>query len=900
MNDDSDASPSGATALFSAARWQQMRALLDTLAEAEPQVRDAELARIAAADAQLAADLRALLADARDSFAPRTGQVASASDPMPARVGPFRLIERIGAGGMGTVYLAEREHADFVQRVALKLLDGGSARLAQLASRERRILAALAHPHITAFVDAGTQDGRAWMAMEYVQGDTLLEHCRKHALDVRERVRLLDQVCAAVAHAHAQLVVHRDLKPSNVLVDNDGRAKLLDFGIALMLDDSLSGAPATRVFTPEYAAPEQLRGDRVTTASDVYSLGLILYELVAGKRLPTLDRAGRDGEWSTAELARFATTREAGNESASTASTETKALANLLRGDLGRIIARALMPEPAQRYASVASLQEDLARWRDFRPLTIVRAGPLYVMRRFVRRHRAGVAVALLGLAAILGLAATALWQARAKTQEAAVARAALRQSEATGDFMNSVFLSANPYRGKGAQTTAGELLAAARARIDTELAQEPEVAATLLHLIGNVYVTLGDDAAVKETLGKALEYNARSAVPSAALEGSARARLAYEDYSGANASEALHRLEAAVALLRGAGPDAQADLAVALRMLGNLRFSSGEGDAMAATAESVAILEKLGTHDLDYLFSVQVHADMLATLGRNDEALAATDRGLAHPLAQAPDHVTVRNEMQGVRARALTGLQRYAEAEPSIVQVIATNGSIFGPEHANTRYWRYRRAELLDWMGRLDEASAEMQQLTTVAASSDEHPMARMAHLVTAAGIDEERRAASATSEIAQAQAVACGSDGHPLFCAKTRLLAAEAAIRERRIDDAHAALEGCAKDESVRATPRLAASLTRLRVRLARESGQLDAAHAMLEEAGRDAAATPDDLALLDVERGYLALASGDRAAAAAALKRGREHIAKSLTTLTPQIREIDAALAVVQQAR
>src|SRR4029077_19837182 len=149
-----------------------------------------------------------------------------------------------------------------------------------------RILAALTHPNITAFVDAGNENGRAWLAMEYVEGEALRDYCEHHGLEVRERVRLFDQVCAAVAHAHAQLVVHRDLKPSNVLVNGEGTAKLLDFGIAQILDVTDERTPATRVFTPEYASPEQLRGDHATTATDIYSLGLMLYELIAGKRLP--------------------------------------------------------------------------------------------------------------------------------------------------------------------------------------------------------------------------------------------------------------------------------------------------------------------------------------------------------------------------------------------------------------------------------------------------------------------------------------------------------------------------------------------------------------------------------------------------------------------------------------
>lgn len=907
MSDDAAASaPPVASPLFSAERWQALRALLEALADVGAEAREAELARVAAGDPELAASLRALLADPLDANTRPIDAlvehlVPSAIGEMPARVGPFRLQQRIGAGGMGTVYLAEREHADFVQRVALKLLDSDSARLAQLASRERRILAALTHPNITAFVDAGTQDGRAWLAMEYVQGVSLIEYCHQQDLDARARLRLFDQVCAAVAHAHAQLVVHRDLKPTNVLVDSEGRAKLLDFGIALVLDDGEAAAPATRVFTLEYAAPEQLRGERVTTASDVYSLGLILYELVAGKRLSTLARSARDGEWTTAELARFATSRDVAGNASAPVLRDAKVLSQLLRGDLGRIIAHALNPLPSHRYASVASLREDLARWLDYRPLTIGRADPVYLLRRFVRRNRAAVAAAVLGLAAILGLAATALWQARAKTQEAAAARAALRQSEATRDFMNSVFLSADPYQGKGAQTTAGELLAAARVRIDKKLAAEPAVAAGLLMQIGNVYVSLGEDEAAIQSLGKALDYNARSAEPSMVLEGSAKARLAYEAYSPGNTSEPLHALAEAVLLLRVAGASAHPELANALRMQGNALFTAGAagaGEAVKAATEAVELFATLDdSHAGEYLLSVIGLADMLASLERNDEALVVADKGLAHPFTQANDHATTRSDLLGARARALTGLKRHAEAEPVFAEVIAAAGASFGMDHRQTRYWRYRRAQLLDEMGRLDDARDEIRLLLTVAATSDEHPMAPLAHLATLAILETTRRAPNAAAEIDKAKAATCSDQGHPTFCAKMRLLVAEVAIREHRSESALAALDQCAEDENIAKADPLALRLKVLRARFARDNGQLDAARVLLADAQNGETLTPDETAMLDIELGYLALAAGERATAVAALTRGRAHIAQSLTLLTPQVREIDAAIAAAK---
>ena len=893
--------------LFSAARWSELRPLLEMLADTSPVARAQELQRIAAYDADLAASLREMLADSGAASTSMPEQVLqrlipAASDDVPTRVGPFKLLQRIGAGGMGVIYLAEREHADFVQRVALKLLDGGSASIAQLASRERKVLAALTHPNITGFVDAGVQDGRCWLAMEYVDGVALLEYARQHALDVGARVRLFDQICAAVAHAHAQLVVHRDLKPANVLVNAEGAVKLLDFGIALVLDAGEENRPATRVFTPEYAAPEQLRGERATTATDVYGLGLILYELVTGKRLPTLERTARDGEWTTAELARHATTRDAADVAAGVAARDLKALTRVLRGDLGRIIAHALNPVPTQRYASVTSLREDLARWLDYRPLSIGRQSPLYVARRFARRHRLGVVAATVGLVALLAIGATAIWQARAKTIEAKRARAALRQSEATRDFMSSVFLTADPYSGKGTQTTVGELLGVARARIDKDLAKEPGVAANLLTQIGNVYVSLGDDKAAREALHKALDANAHSAQPSAIIAAANAARLAHYDFMDGHTEDALPVLKAAVAQLRTAGPDARGELAGALRMRGNVLYASGSSnEAVVDEAEGTSLLQDLGDeHNGEYLSALTGLADLLAAMERYDEALAAAERGLAHPYVRTPEGAVLGHELSAARARALTGLERYAEAEPLLAQVIAAENTKLGPEHATTRYWRYRHAQVLQGMGRLDEARTETMTLRDVAPAGASNPVARTAALFLLASIDNQRRADEAAANSGAAIDAACVENGNPLFCAKANLLGVDVAIREHRTAATTQALDSAGKNETIAKTPALARRLDLLRARMNRDAGQFDAARALLAGIEKQTGLSHAEIAELDIERGYLALVMGERKAGIEALSRARETLAKPMTVLTPQIHDIDAALSAAQSIR
>ncbi|MBA8885338.1 serine/threonine-protein kinase [Dokdonella fugitiva] len=576
--------------LFDAARWRELRALVERLDVLTPAAREAELERIAASDPALATSARELAGDAQRARtealdAPLRRLLPTLDDELGRHFGAYRLVRRIGSGGMGVVYLAERRGADFVQHVALKLLDGDAARVAELAARERRVLAALAHPNITAFVDAGIDRDRAWLAMEYVDGEPLLDYCERNALDVAARVQLFDQVCAAVAHAHAQLVVHRDLKPSNVLVGADGVVKLLDFGIALVLDARSEQAPATRVFTPEYAAPEQLRGERASTATDVHALGLLLFELVSGRRLPTLEGRGTDADWTTAELARQAATATA---RAGVATAEPRTVPRLLRGDLGRIIAHALAHEPARRYASVALLREDLRRWLEDRPLTIVRPGFLYSATRFMRRHRAAVAVAGIAVAALFGVAMVALWQAQRATRMAT-------RAEHAQAFLTSLFKDANPYQAQRGASTPVDLLRKAAQRIDAEFPDAPDVQADLRMTIANVLARIGEPKIARELLDRSVAQLRGLHGDDSPQVGVALAALALAAGDSGDTAAAREAYQQAYALLREAGPDharERIEALTGLAKMANLAGDRAEAQRMheAALAERTAI----------------------------------------------------------------------------------------------------------------------------------------------------------------------------------------------------------------------------------------------------------------------------------------------------------------------
>lgn len=535
--------------LFDAEHWRRLRELAERLDALDTEARTNELAALARTDPLLATQAQALLAqsvhdDVEEFSATVQRSLPPTSAPMPERIGPFRLLRQLGAGGMGVVYLGERDTDDFSQRVALKLLDGNATRVSNLIARERRVLAALNHANITAFIDAGSDARCAWLAMEYVDGEHLLTWCARKKLGTRERVHLCEQVCAAVAHAHSQLVVHRDLKPSNVLVNAEGTVKLLDFGIALILnptdlDPGAELAPATRVFTPEYAAPEQLRGERATPATDVYALGLMLFELIAGTRLPTLERTSVREEWNTAQLARVAASTQA----------PTANFMRQLRGDLGRIIAHALAPEPVQRYASALQLRDDLRRWLEFRPLSIAKPTLRYVAARFVRRNRAVVAVAAIAVLALLATTGFALWQARAATRMAA-------RAEHSKNFLAALLTDANPFLSQQGGKSNIELLDSAAQRIDKEFSDAPEQQVELRQIISDALSRLGDPKLANRLQQRSIEQMRKLHGEHSPQLGAALVSLAQTTEDNGDIDTARKQFEQSYAILQNTGDE--------------------------------------------------------------------------------------------------------------------------------------------------------------------------------------------------------------------------------------------------------------------------------------------------------------------------------------------------------
>jgi serine/threonine-protein kinase len=488
----------------------------DDLFEAALEVAEAErgawLERACGGDAALRHEVEELLAAhalSRGILDARAA--ASPSAPGLRRIGPYRVHRELGRGGTGVVYLAERDDGQFRRLVAIKLLRG-SPDAEELRSRflaERQILASLDHPNIAQLLDAGVTDGQLpYLVMEYVEGLPITTYCDRHRLDVKARLRLFQSVCAAVHHAHRNLVIHRDLKPSNILVTASGQVKLLDFGIAKLQNPVLGGVPLAvtrtdvRVTTPEYASPEQVRGEPLSTASDIYALGVVLYELLTGSR-----PHGAPGGGSAGELAGLIDAREPVRPSMAVAlrqggaedgrggadgaltpaavaaarDTTPERLSRALKGDLDAIVMMALRSEPSRRYGSADLLAEDVRRYLEGQPVLAHKGSRRYYARKYLERHRAVAAVAALAALSLASGAGLAVWQAgvaRTERDRAELARAeteaaprqaeqALRHSEEVTAFLVGLFEAGDPAASAGDLVTARDLLGRGMARIE-------------------------------------------------------------------------------------------------------------------------------------------------------------------------------------------------------------------------------------------------------------------------------------------------------------------------------------------------------------------------------------------------------------------------------------------------
>jgi eukaryotic-like serine/threonine-protein kinase len=639
-------------------RWKRLQQLFHDALDLPPAEREAFLADAESDPALRAEVLTLLAADAEPgTLGPLpAGRIAGPSEPDDAweapsmegrRIGPYHVLRRLGQGGMGAVYLAERE--DVSSQVALKLVRGalGAPELVQRFLQERRLLARLAHPRIARLLDAGiAEDETPYFAMEYVAGSPITEHCRAHALPAEARLRLFRDVCDAVGYAHSNLIVHRDIKPSNVLVTGDGEVKLLDFGIAKLVGEDDAGLTRTgmRVMSPAYAAPEQLAGEPVTTATDVYALGVLLHEILTGAR-PGSEPHGR------------------------------------LAGDLAAIAQRAAASEPERRYRTAEQLRDDITRHLsglpvDARPPTFgYRAG------KFLRRHAAAVAVGAVVALSLGGGLGAALWQGQRAEHARAEAETALSRSVTVTAFLTDLFRAADPREARGEEVTAVQLVERGVERIGG-LDDDPPLQAELLQTLAGVNLELGRYAEAAGLMERAVAV--RRGLPAgepliSALNvwGWSLDRLGLPDSAAAAWSEALERGTP----LLGEGHEtvmaARGNLAVAYGRLGR------DAEAEALLREVVEIDRRTrDPDDPDRAPTLNNLGIQLTHQGHYVEAEAMLREALRIRLATVgEDHPWTGMAMDNL-GMTLREAGNYDDAEPLLRRGLEIRRAVLGDGH--------------------------------------------------------------------------------------------------------------------------------------------------------------------------------------------------------------------------
>jgi eukaryotic-like serine/threonine-protein kinase len=631
-------------ALIDPAVWRRLGPLLD----------EARIAALRSEDPVLADELQALLREhvsaneenflSAAAFAGAATLSATASSLEGTRIGGYVIESLLGQGGSGTVWRARRTDDRIGGFVAIKLLHlsmiGHSAR--PRFEREGAILARLTHPHIARLIDAGvTAAGQPYLVLDLVTGQAIDRYCDEHRLDVDRRLALFSDVLAAVAHAHSHLVVHRDIKPGNILVDADGEVKLLDFGIAKLLEEGADGVTVTaegqRALTPQYAAPEQLQGTAVTTATDIYALGVLLYQLLVGQH-PTSPRTTSTGDVIRATLdadpvplpraLTGAATRPEAQiaEIAARRSTTPDRLQRILRGDLENIVARMLRKDPAERYQTAATLAEDLRRYRANEPVSARPASPAYRIAKFTRRHRtlvAAAAVVVVSLAA--GLAGT-ITQARRAEAQALRARLerdnAMRQlsyAESSNEFITFLL----DQSGSDKPFTMAEVLTRGEELVTKQFSDDPATRARLQMHLSGLYAQAGQDARASALLQQA--QHAARRVDEPALHATIECALAWQASEQGSPDVAVQMVDKALARLDGAAERETTGSARAecLFARGQVRFARGE--PAASVGDLQLALSTLGRPRTDQrTLAIRIRSTLALALHRVGQASAS------------------------------------------------------------------------------------------------------------------------------------------------------------------------------------------------------------------------------------------------------------------------------------
>ncbi len=788
-----------------AAVHQRLMQLFERVIDLSADERAAVLDRECAGDDEMRARIEALLhadtamggAGFTDAIGAGLDSFVETTEPVKEgmRIGAWRIVETLGRGGMGMVFLGERDDKQFTQKVAIKVVSG-LAMSEEILTRfrgERQILAKLEHPYIAHLVDGGeTESGMPYLVMEFVEGEPIMQACRRLGLNLRERIDLFLKICEAVQFAHQNLIVHRDLKPANIMVTADGFPKLLDFGIAKILDKRqfeqtlIETQDGQLLFTPDHAAPEQVTGKAVTTATDIYCLGILLYELMTGRR-PFDLKNRRPGQLEkiiceqaptapsavAAGLARGDGDTLAGDELTSPPEPAAK-LRKTLRGDLDNIVLKALRKEPERRYTSVAEFADDIRKYRQGMPVSARPATFRYRATKFIQRNTLAVGAAAAVFVLLATLAATMTVQAARieKQRQLAVEQQRIaEQQQAKAEKVASVIVDLvrrqDPKTSRGREFRAVDWLDEWSMSIDDELADQPDVQATLMNVLGVAYTNLASYESAESALSKALEsrravgndaealatnhndlgdvlntqarYKEAIAQYEAALEiverelstdhpqksralaGQGMARLGMRDY---DAAEPLIRQAVAIDLEAGRGAD-DPRLADTLTEFGTILWRRHAFDAAEKQFRRALDIRRLalGNDHPDTTVAVNNLATVLVEQGDLDGALPLFNEALEmNEKVLGSEHPEIAVNLNNLGYILLT-LGRFAEAEDAYRRSLALDRAARGAMHPDLAYGMNSLAMALAGQGRLDEAESYYRDaLALIAAQDHEH----------------------------------------------------------------------------------------------------------------------------------------------------------------------------------
>ena len=725
-------------------RWQQVQTVFLEALPLEAEARNTFLSQACQGDEELRGEVDDMLyaSDSSEMALERGLFRDGAPAPEPStllntRIGPHRLIRLLGRGGMGDVFLAERDDGQFRHSVALKLARPGLEITESVARfrAERQILAHLTHPNIATLLDGGiTEDDRPYLVMQYVDGCPIDEFCDQNRLSIEERLHLFHQVCEAVQFAHQNLVVHRDLKPSNILVTEDGTVQLLDFGIAKLLDTAGSDAPltrhATQLMTPEYAAPEQVRSAAITTMTDIYSLGVLLYVLLTGRppyrlahrspteidsiiceRIPTRPSDALSAALTTTDSGRSGDDQDAPNpeppsdpkELAAARGLSLGRLRRILRGDLDKIVLMALRKEPQRRYQSAEALGEDLRRFLEGRPVAAQNDAVGYRLLKFVLRNRLAVATTAVSFVILAVLATTMTIQAARISRHADElelerdrVQREVEKARQVRVLVNDLFKAVDPHSG---EESPAERLEAASRRIIQDLQGQPELQVELMDEVITIYVNLGRYDAARSMAESALTTRRGYFEPTDPLVAKGLARLGETQFLQGRFAEAETSCRASLELLR-ASPDRPTDTARVLVLLSRVLRSTARYEEAIATANEA--------HEFFQDAFGEIHASTAEAIYHLAYAkLYVSGPESAVPLFQRA--LDIRRQALGDQhpdvAWTLVSLAQIAYsqqdldgAEPLLEEALAIHQERYGEDHPDLSRTR-------NWVGRVYEA---------------------------------------------------------------------------------------------------------------------------------------------------------------------------------------------------